>query len=219
MSENGYLNNIATGRYIGIYNSQDWRCYTSEGGNIADQTFAFYKKVSSGTIAQTIALTAGTNWFSTYLVITLADLESALNAALPNAGSMKIKGKDKYTTYNGRVWRGQLTTLDVALMYMIEVPEACEITLEGMPIDPAEHSITINQGSNWIGFPFSADMTVINAFAGFAVNGDVLKAKDKYTTYTNGRWRGQLSNLEPGKGYIYNSSASEQKTFVYPTAK
>ena len=45
MSENGYLYNTATGRYIGIYNSQDWRCYTSEGGNIADQTFAFYKKV------------------------------------------------------------------------------------------------------------------------------------------------------------------------------
>ena len=49
MSENGYLHNTATGRYIGIYNSQDWRCYTSEGGNIADQTFAFYKKVAAAT--------------------------------------------------------------------------------------------------------------------------------------------------------------------------
>ncbi len=47
MSENGYLHNTATGRYIGIYNSQDWRCYTSEGGNIANQTFAFYKKVET----------------------------------------------------------------------------------------------------------------------------------------------------------------------------
>ena len=44
-NESGYLKNVATSRYIGIYNSQDWRCYTSEGGNIADQTFAFYKKV------------------------------------------------------------------------------------------------------------------------------------------------------------------------------
>ena len=47
MSENGYLHHTATGRYIGIYNSQDWRCYTSEGGNIANQTFAFYKKVET----------------------------------------------------------------------------------------------------------------------------------------------------------------------------
>ncbi|MDO5315541.1 MAG: chitobiase/beta-hexosaminidase C-terminal domain-containing protein [bacterium] len=48
LSENGYLTTTETNdqRYIGIYNSQDWRCYTSEGGNIANQTFAFYKKVS-----------------------------------------------------------------------------------------------------------------------------------------------------------------------------
>ena len=46
--DDGYLKNSATSRYIGIYNSQDWRCYTSNtGNNIADQTFAFYKKVST----------------------------------------------------------------------------------------------------------------------------------------------------------------------------
>lgn len=47
--ENGYLKNEATGRYVGIYDSQDWRCYTTCTGNsnIADQTFSFYKKVSA----------------------------------------------------------------------------------------------------------------------------------------------------------------------------
>ena len=45
--DNGYLMNTATSRYVGIYNSSDWRCYTSTGGNIAGQTFAFYKKVST----------------------------------------------------------------------------------------------------------------------------------------------------------------------------
>lgn len=43
----GYLYNTATSRYVGIYNSQDWRCYTSINANIKDQTFAFYKKVST----------------------------------------------------------------------------------------------------------------------------------------------------------------------------
>lgn len=43
ISENGYLKNTATSRYVGIYSSQDWRCYTSEGGNIEGQTFTFYK--------------------------------------------------------------------------------------------------------------------------------------------------------------------------------
>lgn len=40
-----YLYHISTNRYIGIYNSQDWRCYTSINSNITGQTFAFYKRV------------------------------------------------------------------------------------------------------------------------------------------------------------------------------
>lgn len=40
---NGYLYNEETERYVGIYNSSDWRCYTSTSTNISGQTFAFYK--------------------------------------------------------------------------------------------------------------------------------------------------------------------------------
>ena len=42
----GYLKHDGTSRYVGIYDSQDWRCYTSTGGNIANQRFAFYKYVA-----------------------------------------------------------------------------------------------------------------------------------------------------------------------------
>lgn len=38
----GYLYNNGTSRYIGVYNSADWRCYTSVNANIKDQTLAFY---------------------------------------------------------------------------------------------------------------------------------------------------------------------------------
>ena len=41
--DGGYLKNVATSRYVGVYNNQDWRCYTSNGGNIASQTFTYYK--------------------------------------------------------------------------------------------------------------------------------------------------------------------------------
>ena len=44
----GYLKHMGTSRYLGIYNTQDWRCYTSTTTNIASQTFQFFvKKVSS----------------------------------------------------------------------------------------------------------------------------------------------------------------------------
>ncbi|MBQ6179550.1 MAG: Ig-like domain-containing protein [Bacteroidales bacterium] len=50
LSEEGYLKHVGTSRYIGIYNSADWRCYTSIKGtsNIANQTFAFYVKNGAG---------------------------------------------------------------------------------------------------------------------------------------------------------------------------
>ena len=38
----GYLFNNATSRYIGVYNQQDWRCYTSVNDNITGQTLAFF---------------------------------------------------------------------------------------------------------------------------------------------------------------------------------
>lgn len=43
---NDYLQHVGTKRYLGIYNTQDWRCYTSHTAtNIANQTFQFYVKV------------------------------------------------------------------------------------------------------------------------------------------------------------------------------
>lgn len=48
-SESGYLKHVGTSRYVGIYNSADWRCYTSINANIKDQSFKFYKKVADAT--------------------------------------------------------------------------------------------------------------------------------------------------------------------------
>ena len=52
-----YIYNTGRGRYVGIYNSTDWRSYTSSGGNIANQTFAFYKKVTGGVVPPSITAT------------------------------------------------------------------------------------------------------------------------------------------------------------------
>ena len=44
-----YLKHVGTSRYLGIYNTQDWRCYTSSTAtNIANQSFKFYVKVGGG---------------------------------------------------------------------------------------------------------------------------------------------------------------------------
>lgn len=50
--ENGvqFLFNKGTGRYIGPYQTQDWRCYTSINNNIKGTVIAFFKKVTSGIV-------------------------------------------------------------------------------------------------------------------------------------------------------------------------
>jgi len=49
ISEEGYLVNKATSRYVGVYlTNPDWRCYTSINNNIKDQSFGFFKKEDNG---------------------------------------------------------------------------------------------------------------------------------------------------------------------------
>ncbi len=46
-SQEYFLYNTGTSRYIGVYNNQDWRCYTTVNANIKDVVTVFYKKVET----------------------------------------------------------------------------------------------------------------------------------------------------------------------------
>ena len=48
-----FLFNEATSRYVGVYNSQDWRCYTSINANIKNNVLAFYKKTEDASDTRT----------------------------------------------------------------------------------------------------------------------------------------------------------------------
>lgn len=54
-SDSGYLKNTTTNRYLGVYNSQDWRCYKSTSTNINGQTLCFYVKGAPKTALSTPA--------------------------------------------------------------------------------------------------------------------------------------------------------------------
>jgi hypothetical protein len=166
--------------------------------------------------SQTIALTAGYNWVSFNVEVTLNEVKAALLEAVPGTAIL-IKGQNNATNYDParNRWLGSLPW-DIAKMYKIQVATDCEITLEGMPVDPAEHPVTINQGNNYIAFPLNQSMTLTNAFAGFAVNGDQINAQTNSAIYTRGRWQGNISELQSGKGYVYKA-ASGSRTLVFPS--
>ena len=169
-------------------------------------------------LTQTLNLSAGVNWVSFYVETTLNDLKTALLSALNNASGIKITSHSNgFTSWNGSSWRGSLNSIDVSQMYVIEVPATCAISLEAMPIDPAAHPITIVNGTNWIGFPLSADMTLTNAFNGFAVNGDKVSSLNNGSANYQGSWSGGLMTLQPGQGYKLEVTTTGQRTLVFPT--
>ena len=187
-----------------------------------DATFVANFTQSQSDITQTINLSIGWNWLSTYLDITLEDLQNALVEALPGATSITIKSKNGNCRWNGTIWRAANGFVwDVAKMYMIVVPESCELTLNGTPFNPAEHPITIAPNtSTWIGFPFSESKTFNEAIpAGFAVSGDQIKYQNATARFNGTTWRGStgFTGLEPGKGYMYNSVSSSERTLIFPT--
>ena len=102
-------------------------------------------------------------------------------------------------------------------MYIIKVSSACEITLEGMPVDPAELTVTINPGTNWIAYPYNTNMSVTDFFAGFSpMNNDQVKSQNGNARYKLNTWNGKLTTLEHGQGYIYKSASTEARTFTFP---
>ena len=169
------------------------------------------------TLTQTIELAAGSNYVSFYVETTLADLKAALAGAAPTA-NISIKSQTQTTTYNpnNHRWTGNIT-LDLAQMYIITVSTEFEISLEGMPLNPADLSVTITgNGTAYIGFPFSTSMTLTDAFAGLAVQGDKVKSQNATCAFNRGRWGNQIPALEPGKGYKYISNDPNDRVLVYP---
>ena len=56
-----WLKNNETGRYVGVYNEQDWRCYDNTTGNISGTVTAFYKKTDVAVASHTISITSPSN--------------------------------------------------------------------------------------------------------------------------------------------------------------
>ena len=84
-------------------------------------------------------------------------------------------------------------------------------------------SITIHEGNNWIGYIGVAGATVSSVFGGdfTPAEGDKIISQDEgFAIYTItdgvGSWSGPLAltTLKPGRGYVYISIASVNKTLT-----
>lgn len=120
-SASGYLKHTGTNRYLGIYNKQDWRCYTSTSVNIGGQTLGFYVKSAGGTTHYTTIGTAEPVVAAVYdangKVDTYATLADAMAACgvnqyvklMDDVEEDLVLTKDLYLDLNGHILVGDIT--------------------------------------------------------------------------------------------------------------
>ncbi|MBR5378106.1 MAG: choice-of-anchor J domain-containing protein [Bacteroidales bacterium] len=156
---------------------------------------------------QTVSLTKGSNWWTPTVNVTLAQLEAALGTS-----GLLINSQDGgFAEYANGSWSGTLTSIEPGKMYKIETNDAVSLTVSGTPTTSV--SLTIMPGYNWFGYTGTQAKTIAAALGDFSPsNGDTITAQDGTTaTYNNGSWNGTLNTLQPGLGYIYNSTAFNSK--------
>ena len=161
--ESGYLKNIEQNRYVGIYNSQDWRCYPYITGtsNIKGQTFAFYVKNGSGsttpptpptpeesftTVAELNALATEKE---TEVTGTLTDaivsfVPDAKNAVIKDATGSVLLFKNNHGLKQGQTFSGEVT-VSLKLYHGTAEITDCDATFTGSQATVAPVTYTLDQ--------------------------------------------------------------------------
>ena len=172
-------------------------------------------------VTQTTAMTTGWNWWSTPIELSNINGLEMLENALGESGSY-IKSSTAYTRKrNNGTWGGSLESVGInnSTGYKVQTTGACDVSMVGALADPANHTITINNGWNWIGYPVNVAQSPNNALPSdfHPENNDQIKGQNGYARYrtSTGSWAPSSFRLEPGKSYLYNSSSSDTKTFEF----
>ena len=170
------------------------------------------------TQSQTITLSQGWNWISTYIDMENNDGLSQLTDCLGTNG-LQIITTGGSLIYRGGSWIGSITSLSNTKAYKIKTNVPVTVTITGsQAADPANCEIQIMNGWNWIAYPLSESKTVAEALAGFEPsNGDNIKTQGGSAVYRNGNWLPNTFTFEPGKGYTYKSMATQPKTLIFQT--
>ena len=163
-------------------------------------------------------LKEGFQWISFYLKPDDSSL-SVFNPVKSEISTVQVgPGENDTYTYKRGKWSDDFNGIDAGMMMMVEMDGDATLPVVGEAVDPAKYEITVNPGSNWIGVPTDNYMTLDEAFAGLSPEeGDQVKSQTAFSTFENGAWDGLLEVIEPGKGYIYTSQATTNKTFTFPS--
>ena len=118
-----WLLNSATSRYVGVYNGQDWRCYTSSTGNNAATRTAFYKYTADLSVVATPTFSPEAGTYNGTQNITIACATEGATIRYTLDGTDPTDASTEYTaaievsantTIKAKAWKNGLTASAVA---------------------------------------------------------------------------------------------------------
>ena len=140
--ESNYLKNVEYGRYVGIYNGNDWRSYTSIHTNISSTRTCFFRltESTSSVPRPTFSVAAGTYYVPQTITIACEEPDAVIYYTLdgtePNESSME---------YTSPITITQTTTLKAIAVLNDESSPIATATYT-FPIDVADLA-TLRQGA------------------------------------------------------------------------
>jgi len=144
---------------------------------------------------------------------------NSINAVFPNAsdGDVLYAYEGRWITatyYSGYGWDGDFETIEIDKGYWYGAKSAYTVTIEGA--EAGTRNVSITTGWNLIGYTRQNEASLDDLIPN-ASNEDVLFAYGggwiTATYYSGYGWDGELSKMEPGKGYWYG--ANEAFTWEY----
>jgi hypothetical protein len=164
--------------------------------------------------AQTVTLNAGWNWVSFNKFPADRSLQGFFGNNLQYV--QVVKNQTQTATRVGENWIGNLTNMDsiaTCTMFKIKVTQGFALIVSGDYV-PLTTTRVLNAGWSWIGYLPTDAIAWNTALDSIYNNLLVVKSQTQTKTYTNGNWLGNMTTMEPGKGYAVKLST--QSTLDYP---
>lgn len=196
--------------------------WTESGEEVSTEaTYSFEVNAARDLVAnflpiatQTVTLEKGWNWWAPTVDVELAVLTDSLST-----NGLTIESQDNGSLTYENEWSGNLTSLFAGEMYKIQVSEACSFTLSGMTLDNI--GITIDDDITWFGYT-GTEASVSSVFGNTfqPAEGDkIIDQNEGFAIFEDGEWKGTLTTLHPGRGYIFISNNPEPRNRQFTPGK
>ena len=183
---------------------------------------------------QHLHLVPGWNWVSlNVLSNTYRDVKKLLSQYKWQEGDMLTdENHNTSLLYQYGEWMANKGTasfdqmmVSVAESYRVRVSSPVTVEVTGTILKTeGDRTIKVKQGWNSIGYTPLVNLPVSTALADYLdelEDGDVVKCRTEFAMYSegangSGEWKGNLTYMKPGEGYMLYRKRAGETTFVYP---